>query len=365
MKIILKHFFRTDLDLLQAGAGNSFRLARSNPDTGGRHSAHHLHGSRAGILHRLATCGPGLAASLGLILALTLSAPATVRAAETGKTFSTPEEAVAALAAAANTKDQDALQGIFGPAVAEIRNPDRVQAANNLQTFAAVLNATNQLVHESDTRCVLEVGTNAWPFPIPIVKQDGKWFFDTKAGEEEILNRRIGQNELETLQTVRAYVDAQREYASRDRDGGQVLKYAQRLFSSPGTKDGLYWPPDLDGEISPLGPLVANARSEGYGIKSKDTNPGPEPYHGYYFKILTLQGKHASGGKYNYVINGNMIGGFALVAWPAEYGNSGIMTFIVNQQGRVYQKDLGSKTGKLAPAMKQYDPDSTWQLSSD
>ncbi len=319
-----------------------------------------------GVFHRFATCGLGLATSFSLMLALALCAPATVRGADTGQSFSTPNEAVAALAAAVNAKDSNALREIFGPALADIRNPDRVQAANNLARFAAALDATNQLVPESDTRYVLDVGTNDWPFPIPLVKGlDGQWFFDTAAGKEEILNRRIGQDELETLQTVRAYVDAQREYASRDRDGSGVLKYAQRLVSSPGTEDGLYWPPDPTGEISPLGPLVAEAQGEGYGPKSKDKNAGPEPYHGYYFKILTRQGKHAPGGKYNYVINGNMIGGFALVAWPAEYGNSGIMTFIVNQQGRVYQKDLGAKTGKLAPAMKEYDPDSTWQLSPD
>ena len=318
---------------------------------------------RQTIFHRLAACVASLATGCGLMLAL--SVPVPVCAADTAQTFSTPEAAVAALAAAVNARDSNALSEVFGPEVADIRNPDRVQAANNLDTFAAALNANQQLDHESDTRCVLEVGTNAWPFPVPIVKQAGQWFFDTGAGKEEILNRRIGQNELDTLQTVRAYVDAQREYASRDRDGSQVLKYAQRLFSSPGAMDGLYWPPDLDGEISPLGPLVANAQREGYGIESKDMNPGPEPYHGYYFKILKRQSKHAPGGKYSYVINGNMIAGFALVAWPAEYGNSGIMTFIVNQQGRVYQKDLGSKTGKLAPVLKQYDPDPTWQLSPD
>ena len=321
---------------------------------------------RQQVFLRVATGGPGLAASFSLMLALVLSAPATGCAADTGRTFSTPDEAVAALAAAVNANDTNALNEIFGPALADIRNPDRVQAANNLQMFATALDATNQLVQESDTRYELDVGTNDWPFPIPLVKgEDGQWFFDTKAGEEEILNRRNGRNELDTLQTVRAYVEAQREYASRDRDGSGVLKYAQRLFSSPGTEDGLYWPPDLTGDISPLGPLVADARVEGYGNKSEGTNVGPQPYHGYYFKILTRQGKHAPGGKYNYIINGNMIGGFALVAWPAEYGNSGIMTFIVNQQGRVYQKDLGTKTGKLAPAMKRYDPDATWQLSPD
>lgn len=305
-------------------------------------------------------------ASCSLMLALALSAPATVCGAETGTSFSTPEEAVAALAVAVNAQDSNALRNIFGPEMANIRNPDRVQAANELQSFTAALSAASKLEHESDTRCELEVGTNAWPFPIPLEKgQDGQWFFDTKAGEEEILNRRIGRNELDTLQTVRAYVDAQRDYASRDRDGSGVLKYAQRLFSSPGTENGLYWPSDLTGEVSPLGPLMANAQSEGYGNKSEAAKAGPQPFHGYYFKTLTRQGKHATGGKYNYIINGNMIGGFALVAWPAEYGNTGIMTFIVNQQGRVFQKDLGLKTGKLAPAMKQYDPDLTWQLSPD
>jgi len=307
---------------------------------------------------------PRLATHFCLVLTLILNACVTLQADESGTHFATPEAAVAALTAAADAQDTNALSAIFGPTLADIRNPDRVQAANNLQAFAAALDASNQVVQETDTRWELEVGTNDWPFPIPLVKgPDGQWFFDTQAGEEEILNRRIGQNELSTLQTVRAYVDAQREYASSDRDGSGVLKFAQRLFSSPGTMDGLYWPPDLDGEISPLGPLVANAQREGYG--SEDNHTGPEPYHGYYFKVLTRQGKHAPGGKYNYVINGNMIGGFALVAWPSEYGNSGIMTFIVNQQGLVYQKDLGSKTGKLAPAMKQYDPDTSWQLSPD
>jgi hypothetical protein len=301
-----------------------------------------------------------------LLLSLMLSLSLTLRADDGGTRFPTPEAAVAALTAAANAQDTNALRDIFGPVLADIRNPDRVQAANNLAAFAAALDASNQVVEETQTRAELDVGTNSWPFPIPLVKgPDGQWFFDTQAGEEEILNRRVGQNELATLQTVRAYVEAQREYASRDRDGSGVLKYAQRLFSSAGNKDGLYWPPDLDGEISPLGPLVANAQGEGYGAQSKDSNAGPEPFHGYFFKIMKCQGKHAPGGKYHYVINGNMIGGFALVAWPAEYGNSGVMTFIVNQQGRVYQKDLGPKTGKLAPAIKKYDPDSTWQLSPD
>jgi Protein of unknown function (DUF2950) len=305
-------------------------------------------------------------AALSLMLALTLSAAPAVRAADTGRTFTTPEAAVTALTAAASAKDRDALHDIFGPAEADIENPDEVQAAGELEHFAAALNATNQLVHESDTRCVLEVGEKSWPFPIPLVKgQDGGWYFDTAAGKEEILNRRIGRNELATLQSARAYVVAQREYASRDRMGDEVLQYAQKIISSPGLKNGLYWPADSDGELSPLGPQAAQAAAADYGKTGPDANAAPAPFHGYYFKILTRQGKHAPGGKYNYIINGNMIGGFALVAWPAEYGNTGIMTFIVNQQGRVYQKDLGARTGRLAPAMNKYDPDPTWQLSTD
>jgi hypothetical protein len=300
-----------------------------------------------------------------LLMALALSLPIATSAADTGETFATPEEAVSALVHATKAESGEALRTIFGPAAADLENPDRVQATNEFNAFNAALNATNVLFHESDTKCVLEVGTNFWPFPVPIVKKDGRWFFDTAAGEEEIFRRRIGKNELATLDVMRAYVEAQREYASRDRNGDQVLEYAQRLASTPGAKDGLFWPPDLDGEISPLGPFVAQAQGEGYRMEQKDQETAREPFHGYFFRILTRQGKHAPGGKYNYVINGHMIGGFALVAWPAEYGVSGIMTFIVNQQGRVYQNDLGPKTGKLAAAMKAYDPDKSWSRSLD
>ena len=297
-----------------------------------------------------------------LVLTLAFTTPLAISAADTGKTFATPEAAVSALVAAASAKDTNALRDIFGPATADIENPDCVQAANELNAFTAALNQTNRIVKESDSRCVLEVGDNLWPFPIPVVEKDGQWFFDTEAGKDEILNRRIGQNELATLQVARAYVEAQREYAAQDRDGKEVLKFAQKIISSPGMKDGLYWPPELDGEISPLGPLAADAAADGYG---KNRESERQPFHGYFFKILTRQGKHAPGGKYNYVINGNMIGGFALVAWPAEYGESGIMTFIVNQQGRVYQKDLGPQTSKTAEAMQAYDPDKTWAKSAD
>ena len=309
--------------------------------------------------------GSRLVQPLRLALLLALCTPLSTRAAETGKTFATPEDAVAALVQATSAHSGSELRAIFGSAAADIQNPDRVQATNEFAAFSAALDAAHRLVRESDSKYVLEVGTNGWPFPVPIVKQAGWWFFDTAAGKDEILSRRIGKNELSTLEAVRAYVEAQREYASRDRNGDEVLEYAPRIASTPGTKDGLYWPPELDGEISPLGPLVADAQEEGYQVETKGKGTPRTPFHGYYFKILTAQGKNAPGGKYSYIINGHMIGGFALVAWPSEYGESGIMTFIVNQQGRAYQKDLGPKTGKLAETMKVYDPDPSWSVSAD
>jgi len=193
------------------------------------------------------------------------------------------------------------------------------------------------------------------------VRGNNGWFFDTQAGKSEIINRRVGRNELDALKSVRAYAEAQREYAGKDRDGDQVLEYAQKIVSSPGKKDGLYWTP-VDGEMSPLGPGFAEAQAEGY-FKEKATTP--QPFHGYFFKILTHQGRHAAGGAYDYVINGNMIAGFALVAWPAEYRESGVMSFIINQQGNVYQKDLGRDTDSTARKMKAYDPDPSWTLARD
>jgi hypothetical protein len=298
------------------------------------------------------------------VLALALIGSTGIGAAQTNQTFASPEEAVAALVAAADKQDSDALHNIFGAAAPEMESPDRVQAANEQNAFASSLRQGTQIVRQSDSRCIVEVGVRHWPFPIPIIKKDSRWFFDTQAGKEEVLNRRVGKNELATLDVLRACVEAQREYAAEDHDGHDVFEFAQRFTSTPGTKDGLYWPPDLDGEMSPLGPQVARAQRLGYGNQPQDAQAG-EPFHGYYFKILTRQGSHAPGGKYNYIINGNMIAGFAFVAWPASYGQSGIMTFLVNQRGRIYQKDLGPKSAKLAEEMKQYDPDETWTVSHD
>jgi hypothetical protein len=304
-----------------------------------------------------------------LLVALTVGCPSATHAGDTkntGRKFASPEEAVAFLRQATSTADTNALRDVLGPGSQDLMNPDRVQATNELETFSAALAETNHLVRVSDTRMVLELGNDLWPFPVPIVKKDGGWFFDTDAGKDELLSRRIGKNELGTLQVMRAYVDAQRDYASSDHDGDEVLEFAQRLVSSPGKQDGLYWPPAFEGDESPLGPLVAFAQAQGYSPQSREEEEIERgPYHGYYFKILVRQGKYAPGGKYDYVINGHMIGGFALVAWPAEYGGSGVMTFIVNQQGRVYQKDLGPKTSRLALEMPAYDPDPSWTLSED
>jgi hypothetical protein len=285
-----------------------------------------------------------------------------LRAADMPRAFATPQEAVAALGAAVNGTNAEAFTQLFGPAAQELANPDTVQGANELDEFVAAFNATNRLVGDTNSKLTLEVGDRQWPFPIPLVKGTDGWRFDTAAGREEILNRRIGRNELAVLRVCRAYVQAQREYASKDRDGDEVLEFASRIASSPGKTDGLYWPLELNGETSPLGPLVAHAQAEGY---SRKTTEASQPFHGYFFKLLTSQGRHAPGGKYSYIINGNMIGGFALVAWPAEYGDSGVMTFVVNQQGRVHQKDLGPDTARLAGKMNTYDPDSSWQVSKD
>jgi len=306
---------------------------------------------------------------VGLLIVLTFVVPSATHAGtaeNTGKKYASPEEAVAALRSATASADSNALRVVLGPAAEELQNPDRIQAMTELKNFSSALAETNHLDRVSDAFVILELGYDLWPFPVPIVKKDGGWFFDTAVGKDELLNRRIGKNELSTLPVMRAYVDAQREYASADRDDSEVLKYAQRLVSSPGKHDGLYWPPESDEDESPLGPLVAFAQVEGYSPELREEDEAERgPYHGYYFKILTRQGKHASGGKYNYVINGNMIGGFAMVAWPAAYGDSGIMSFIVNQRGRVYQKDLGPNTSKMARKMSEYDPDPSWKVSPD
>jgi hypothetical protein len=275
------------------------------------------------------------------------------QAAARQRQFATSEEATKALLEAAKAKDKSALHEIFGPGIHDILTGDEVQDAANFQAFSKAMGQICNPVHEGNDKIILNIGAENWPFPIPLVKKDGQWVFDTDAGKEEIINRHIGEGEINAISVCRAYIQAQRQYASQDRDGSGVLKFAQKFKSTAGRKDGLYWETVPGEEPSPFGPLVAEAHAEGYG---------QQPFHGYFFKILTAQGPAAPGGKYNYIINGNMIAGFALVAYPAHWGQSGIMTFIVNQQGKVYQRNLGEKTAEIASAMTRYNPDSTWTL---
>ncbi len=276
--------------------------------------------------------------------------------------FATDDAAAAALVDAAKARDHATMDHIFGPASKDLVSGDKVADENAFNRFATHAGEHTTLEKKDANTSILDIGNDNWPFPIPIVKTpNGQWFFDTQSGKQEILDRRIGRNELETIKVCHAYVEAQREYASVDRDNDGVANYAQRMVSHPGKKDGLYWEAAAGEEESPFGSLVAQAAAEGYSTKH-EPGTGPHPYHGYIYHVLTRQGPAAPGGKYNYVINGNMIAGFALVAFPIEYGQSGVMTFIVSHQGKVYQKDLGAKTAEFARKIKCYNPDSTWTL---
>ena len=278
----------------------------------------------------------------------------------TQRTFNSPEEAVKGLANAFRSNNMKELMAIFGQGGKEIIfSGDEISDQAERERFISAYDEMNKLDTQTDNKVILIVGNNEWPLPFPIVKKGKTWSFDTIAGKNELLNRRIGKNELNTIKTCLAYADAQREYAIKGRDSDNLLDYAQKLRSTPGKKDGLYWETKEGEEPSPLGPFAARAFQEGY--MSKKSGDKPSPYHGYFYKILKAQGKNAPGGAYDYVIRGKMIGGFALVAYPAEYGASGIMTFIINHNGIVYQKDLERKTGNIAAAMTKYDPDKTWK----
>ena len=279
------------------------------------------------------------------------------------RTFASPEDARQALVSAVESKDQQQLAPLFGPVLDEMKPGDPVEEATEFQRFAGHVAEGVELKMEGDNKAILEIGEKKWPFPIPIVKKGESWVYDTEAGREEILNRRIGRNEVSAINVCRTYVQAQHEYYDMMvADGDPVPKYAQHMISRPGKKNGLYWPTVAGQEESPLGPLVAKAKEEGYMTPRKDGERGPRPFHGYYFKILKKQEKSAPGGKYDYIINGNMVAGHALVAYPSRWGVSGVMTFIVNQSGRVYEKNLGADTGKIAKKMKAYNPDQSWKL---
>jgi hypothetical protein len=273
------------------------------------------------------------------------------------RSFSSAEEAVKAAVAAAKSNDDKELLAIFGPAAKELLySGDAVADRERRAQFLAAYEEKHRLEAEGQDT-ILIVGKQDWPFPIPVVKKGKGWVFDTNKGREEVLNRRIGQNELNTIQALLAVVDAQREYATKDPNRDGLPEYAQKFLSDPGKKNGLYWDAKQGEPQSPLGPIMTRARSEGYQGKPSTT---PVPYHGYYFRLLTGQGKNAPGGAYNYLWRGKLVFGFAVAAYPAQYGNSGIMTFIVNHDGKVFQKNLGPNTASIAKSMKEYNPDSTW-----
>ena len=272
------------------------------------------------------------------------------------KTFASADEAVKAAVAAAKSNDDKELLAIFGAQAKDLMSSgDPVADKQRRAGFLKAYEEKNRLVTEKE-KTILVVGKNDWPFPIPVVKRGENWVFDTNAGREEILNRRIGENELNVIQVCLAIVDSQREYAMKDRDGTGVLQYAQKFLSDSGKKNGLYWEAKAGEEQSPLGPIAVQAQREGY----KASSGKPVPYHGYYYRILRAQGKDAPGGARSYLVKDKMIGGFGVVASPAQYENSGVMTFIVNYQGKVFEKNLGKDTTSIANAMTAYNPDSTW-----
>ena len=270
--------------------------------------------------------------------------------------YVTPDAAVDALVASAKSSDEKAALVVLGPSGGDIiSSGDKVSDDRMRAQFVSAYDAKHEIKMDGDNKATLIIGDKNYPFPIPLARKADKWSFDTDAGRIEILARRIGHNELDTIQTALAYVDAQDEYASKDRTGDGVGVYAQRFISEPDKKDGLYWPAAQGEEESPLGELFAQASHEGY-VAGRHA-----PYHGYYYKILTRQGPHATGGAVDYVVNSKMIGGYGLVAYPDEYRNSGVMTFIVNHRGEIFEKDLGPDTVNIAQQITSFDPDPSWK----
>lgn len=280
-------------------------------------------------------------------------------AASQQKLFATAEAAVEAFVSAVKENNEKELLAIFGDAGKElITSGDPVDDRHRRELFIREFEQKNTLAWKG-AKMVLVIGEKEWPFPVPVAKKGDRWFFDTLEGKEEILNRRVGENELSTVQTLLAIVDAQREYAMKDRNNNGVREYAQKFRSDPGQQNGLFWKSKTGVEPSPLGELVADARTEGY--VQTGTKAVQVPFHGYFFRMLTKQGKNAPGGAFDYVVRNKMVGGFAVVAYPAVYGSSGVMTFAVNHDGVVFEKDLGADTAKAAKAIQAFDPDKTWK----
>jgi hypothetical protein len=273
--------------------------------------------------------------------------------------FARPEDAMRTLVAAVRANDHAKVTAILGPGSDEmLSSGDPIDDQAAARRFASLATERTRFETLDSGAVIAHIGKDDWPFAIPLAKDGDQWRFDTAAGREELLNRRIGRNELKAVDVAHAYVDAQYEYASRPRNGDGKRAYAQKVRSEPGKKDGLYWEDPTGKQPSPLGPLMAEAEAEGYTRPQGDTSP--RPYHGYIYRVLTAQGPKAPGGARNYVADGRMTGGFALLAYPAEYASSGIMTFLVGPSGIVYQKNLGEKTAEAAAAITTYDPDESW-----
>jgi Protein of unknown function (DUF2950) len=274
------------------------------------------------------------------------------------KTFATPEDAVVALVDAAKADNTSGLRSIFGTEGEKLLvSGDPVMDQRSREVFLVAYAEHAGLMSAGATRSILYIGNEDWPFPIPLVKENQTWRFDTAAGVQEILFRRIGRNELDTIRVCQVYVEAQHEYAASAHDGKSLGLYAQKIASTLGKQDGLYWKSEDPERLSPLGEFAAEAASEGY----HPTEGQPTPFHGYFFRILTSEGKSAGRGAHSYIVNGEMRDGFALLAHPAVYGSSGVMSFVVNQDGRVYQKDLGPQTATIAAKITRFNPDSGWK----
>jgi hypothetical protein len=293
------------------------------------------------------------------IVAFLLIANSSVGQQGSEKTFSTPGEAALALYKAAKANDSQTLSSIFGSNANDILHTgDAVADKNMVENFLRRYGQMHRMVVEPDHTATLYIGAENWPFPISIVKnQAGAWYFDTEAGKTEILQRRVGTNENDAIEILHSLVDAQREYASEARDGDATKHYALKFLSDAGKQNGLYWKTAGDQPKSPIGPLLVSASNEGYQMHQGE----PSPFHGYYYRILTKQGPAAKGGAHDYMVDGKLTRGFAFVAYPADYRNSGVMTFVVNQSGVVYQKDLGPQTKALATAIEEYNPNNSWK----
>ncbi|GAB3765146.1 DUF2950 domain-containing protein [Ramlibacter monticola] len=296
-----------------------------------------------------------------LAVAALLAAPAAVAASAAQKVFDTPQQAAGELAAATKSHDSAAMLAILGANAATlVFSGDAVADRAAEDRFAQAYEESHRIEMQGDAKATLAVGKDDWPFPFPLVKSQGGWRFNAREGREEVLTRRIGRNELSVMQVLQAYVDAQQEYYLRNPDQGKLLAYAQKVGSTKGKRDGLYYPVNAGEPPSPLGTLFASAQAEGYRLGSGPEGK-PVPYHGYIYRILKAQGPAAKDGAYDYVVHGKMIGGFALVAYPAAYANSGVMTFIVNHDGVAYQKDLGPSTSAVASKMTRFDPVAGWK----